>query len=415
MSSDWEDVSVGEITKWYSGGTPDKSNADYWGGNIPWISARNMKTDWIYTSDTLISKYGLENGSRLAPIDSLLLLVRGSELYNRIPICYTKSEVAYNQDVKCIICNGKANPLFLYYWIKSNESFLMKIVESTSIGAGKLDMKVLRNIKMSLPSENEQKNITKTISCIDDKIELNNRMNKTLTEMAQAIFKSWFVDFEPFQDAEFVDSELGRIPKTFTVSTIGNFSDIIDCLHSKKPNRCKSGKPFLQLNNIRDSGLLDMKDIYYITEADYLRWISRCEASEGDCVITNVGRVGAVSQIPEGIKAALGRNMTCVRCKRENSYPTFLIECLVSEQMRHEIEMKTDSGTILNSLNVKNIPKLRFICPDINSLDAFEKISRPIRKQMENIVRENRLLSSLRDTLLPKLMSGEIRVPVQED
>jgi len=271
-----------------------------------------------------------------------------------------------------------------------------------------LQIRISRNLS-------EQKAIAATLSCLDDKIELNNRMNKTLEEMAQAIFKSWFVDFEPYQDGEFVDSELGRIPKLFTVSTIGDFSDVIDCLHSKKPNRCKSGKPFLQLNNIRDSGLLDMKDIYYISESDYLQWITRCEATEGDCVITNVGRVGAVSQIPEGIKAALGRNMTCVRCRKENPYPTFLIECLVSEQMKHEIEKKTDSGTILDALNVKSIPKLRFICPDKRSLDTFEKTARPIRQHMENIIRENRQISQLRDTLLPKLMSGEIRVPIQED
>ena len=137
-------------------------------------------------------------------------------------------------------------------------------------------------------------------------------MNRTLESMARAVFRQWFMENE--------DVELWEIAK------LSDIADVIDCLHSKKPERQETGKPFLQLSNILDNGLLDMADIYYITESDYDNWISRIEASMGDCVITNVGRVGAVAQIPEGVKAALGRNMTAVRLKKEFPYPTFFIE-----------------------------------------------------------------------------------------
>lgn len=167
--------------------------------------------------------------------------------------------------------------------------------------------------------------------------------------------------------------------------------------------------PLLQLGNIRDDGLLDMEDTYFINEIDYRKWVSRMEASPGDCVITNVGRVGAVAQIPGGQKAALGRTMTGIRCKASFSFPTVLIECLLSQAMKDEIFLKMDTGTILDALNVRNIPKLRFVCPTREILESFEHTVRPMRAQMEERLLQSRTLAGLRDTLLPKLISGELR------
>jgi len=191
---------------------------------------------------------------------------------------------------------------------------------------------------------------------------------------------------------------------------MGDIVNVIDCLHSRKPERVEVGKPFLQLNNITDNGLLDTSELFLISEEDYAFWISRIEASPGDCVITNVGRVGAVSQIPEGFHAALGRNMTGLRCKKEYPFPTFLIETLLSSLMRQEINNKIDTGTILDALNVKNIPYLTLKIPPITFMQEFELLVRPIRKMMEQNLKESHTLAELRDTLLPKLMSGQVRV-----
>lgn len=304
-------------------------------------------------------------------------------------------------------------------------SYVMRVclaeMRQLSVGTSTrfLTRKILDCFEISLPPLPVQKKIAAILSSLDDKIELNTRMNNVLEEIARALFHRWFVEFEfpnaegkPYKSAggKMVESEMGSVPEGWRVGTIGEIADVIDCLHSKKPDRCEEGKPLLQLNNIRDDGLLDMSDIFFISESDYAKWISRCEASQGDCVITNVGRVGAIAQIPEGVKAALGRNMTCVRCKATLPYPTFLLECLLSDTMRLEIINKTDSGTILDSLNVRSIPKLRIVLPDRPTIEAFERIARPIRYNMELNMRENLSLVSSRDVLLPKLMSGELEV-----
>ena len=133
------------------------------------------------------------------------------------------------------------------------------------------------------------------------------------------------------------------------------------------------------------------------------------EAREGDCVITNVGRVAAVAQIPAGAKTALGRNMTGLRCRNEYAYPTFLLQLLMSESMKEEIALKIDSGTILESLNVRSIPRLRFVLPPTNVVKEFEGMCRPFRAKMEKNFEESITLAAIRDTLLPKLISGELR------
>jgi len=197
-----------------------------------------------------------------------------------------------------------------------------------------------------------------------------------------------------------------------TGASVGFVADVIDCLHSKKPERIDAGMPLLQLANIRDDGLIDMGDTYFIDGADYRKWVSRIEASPGDCVITNVGRVGAVAQMPAGQKAALGRNMTGVRCKPSFPFPTFLIECLLSQAMKDEIALKMDTGTILDALNVRNIPRLRFVRATRDVAHAFERVARPIRARMEMLLMESRSIAATRDALLPKLISGELRVRV---
>lgn len=282
-----------------------------------------------------------------------------------------------------------------------------------------------------LASENHAHKVATVdlLSRLDARIDLLRQTNTTLESIAQALFKSWFIDFDPVHakaegrepegmdaataalfPAEFEESALGLIPKGWRVGCVADVADVIDCLHSKKPELLPAGKPFLQLNNIRDDGLLDASAIACISDPDYTKWTSRIEAREGDCVITNVGRVGAVSQVPPGMKAAMGRNMTAIRLRPEAPYPTFLIELLLSRWMREEIGRRTDVGTILDALNVRSIPRLQFVLPPDSILLAAESLLRPLRASMESNLYRATHLAKVRDTLLPRLISGKLRI-----
>jgi type I restriction enzyme, S subunit len=390
---------------------------DIHGGRIDYGTARH--TSW--------DAYGDEVTDKSRPrIGDVLLTKDGS--IGRVAIC-DRPDVCINQSVALIQPNERIHSRFLKFLLET--AHYQNRMEGDSDGTTIKHIYITRVDKMQLavPPLDEQRAIAHILGTLDDKIELNRRMNETLEAMARALFKSWFVDFDPvrakaegrdtglpkhiadlFPDS-FEDSELGEIPKGWAVTSVGEVAHVIDCLHSKKPERRELGMPLLQLGNIRENGLIDMEDTYFIDEADYRQWVSRMEASPGDCVITNVGRVGAAAQMPVAQKAALGRNITGVRCKPGFPFPTVLIECLLSEPMKNEIRLKMDTGTILDALNVRNIPSLRFVGPQTLSIwECFEEKVRPIRAQMESRLAESRTLAALRDTLLPNLISGELRV-----
>jgi len=331
-----------------------------------------------------------------------------------------------------VISCKNINPRFLYYFLTSNNvtNYLSAIAESHTSTYPSFPPEILEEIDVPFPSITEQDKIADILGTLDDKIELNRQMNQTLEAMARAIFNSWFVDFDPvyakmerrdyplpaeimdlFPD-ELEESELGLIPKGWVVSEIGSIGQIVDCLHSKKPIRVeeKTGNVLLQLSNISENGLLDLSDVFWISEIDYKKWISRIEATEGVSVITNVGRVGAAARIPKGVKAALGRNMTAIKVNSEFPYDVFLILLLKSNFLKNEIQNKTDTGTILDSLNVRNIPSLRFIYSNKKLLTYFEGIVEPVWKKMEANLQQNHQLITLRDSILPKLVNGEIKL-----
>lgn len=395
------------------------------------MSASSMTENRFCDSEEKVTALGASNGTRFAQEGDLLLLVRGSGLHKRLPVGKVLKPLTFNQDVKALTPDtDQITTDYLLYWFLANEYNILGKVELTGIGAGKLDTLNMQNMVLRLPPLPTQRQIAAILSAFDDKIELNRQMNRTLEQMARALFKSWFVDFDPVRAKmrgempEGIDAETaalfpddmeeveGReVPQGWSRTHLGAIADIIDCLHSKKPERVKEGLPYIQLGNIGESGKMDLSDIYYISEEDYKRWTSRIEVVEGDCVITNVGRVGAVCRIPRGFRGAIGRNMTAIRLKKDfSTYRAFLIELLVSDEMRSEIDANTDAGTILSALNVKSIPKLGLILPTERVLCKAEKYLASIRSQIDQNLRESTQLAQLRDSLLPRLLSGELDV-----
>ncbi|MFK5923794.1 MAG: restriction endonuclease subunit S [Verrucomicrobiota bacterium] len=168
---EWEEKKLGEATKWASGGTPSKDNASFWEGDIPWLSAASMHERYYSDSPLRVSKEGVKSGSKMALKGTLLLLVRGSMLWNRIPVGITTRDVAFNQDVKALTPTGKVLAGFLLQWFIASENMLLHKVVGTGIGAGKLDTDEMKSLRFRLPTTEEQTKIADFLSALDRKIE----------------------------------------------------------------------------------------------------------------------------------------------------------------------------------------------------------------------------------------------------
>ncbi len=418
---EWKEYKLGEIIDFTSGGTPNKNTPKFWNGDIPWISAKTMYVDFVSTSDLFITQEGLEAGSKLAPKGTILLLTRGSGLFNTIPICKVVSPVAFNQDVKCLYSRneGIISNDFLFYWLKGNEQTITNILETTGIGAGKIDTKRFLDLPIKLPSLKEQEKLVEIASSLFEKIKINNAINENLEQQAQALFKSWFVDFEPFRDQPFVESELGMIPEGWRVDVFDSIiKDIIPGDWGKEKEEgnythkvaCIRGCDFQDIKN----GLRGKTPERYILEKNYTakRFQDHdvlVEISGGTPTIST-GRVCPISQkLIELYDSDIVCTNFCKVIRPMKGYGAFLYYSWLYK-FNNKVMFGYENGTSgIKNFRLKDFTSIEpVVIPPLKEIERFQELIDTIHLQIQTRGTESSRLSHLRDTLLPKLMSGEI-------
>jgi len=220
MPKNWSTYKLEDLGTIVTGKTPSSKHPKHFGNHLPFVTPTDFSD--YHKNVSFASRYLSTEGakhfkSKILPPNSILVTCIGSQMGK---VVVNKLEVLTNQQLNSIIPNKNANSDFLYYKLSSIHEQLR-----TMAGAGStmpmLNKSDFGKIEIEIPEIEEQKSIASILSALDDKIELNLQMNKTLEEMAMALYKHWFVDFGPFQEEEFEDSELGKIPKGWEVRTIG--------------------------------------------------------------------------------------------------------------------------------------------------------------------------------------------------
>lgn len=424
MSCNWSVKKLGDLVKFTSGGTPSKSNEAYWGGDIPWISASSMDSTRYSESDLKVTTEGSKNGTRLVPEGTVLLLVRGGALHNKIPVGITTREVTFNQDVKALVPKtDEITPWYLLFWLISIKKTLLAKVENTGIGAGKLDTKILQELEVPLPPRAELKKLEKFCKALDDKIILNTDTNQTLEQMAQAIFKSWFVDFDPVKakmngeqpegmnaataslfPEKLVESELGLIPEGWEV---GDLSDLMD-FNPKRTLKKGTIAPYLDMKNMPTSGHLAL-DIYDREMG------SGTKFKNGDSLLARItpclenGKTAYVDFL-EDEQVGWGSTEYIVMRSKSDSYKYFSYYMARFEPFR-KFAIQSMTGTSgRQRAQAQTVQTMPFAIPPMSILEKFDAFVAPNMQMIKSHGSENRTLANLRDTLLPKLLSGEIEL-----
>lgn len=382
MKSEWTYRPLGELVSFASGGTPSKKRDDYWGGTIPWISAKTLKTENIDTSDLFITEEGLKAGSKIAPKGSILLLTRGSGLFNGIPIARVEKDVAFNQDIKCLDSYGEVENEFIFYWLLSQKDYLMAKVGVTGIGAGKFDLDFLQKLMIPIPSERERKSIVGFASSISEKIRCNAKVNDNLLWQAQALYKDRFIDLKPFN---------GKMPPDWQLGTV---SEIIE-LHDSKRTPLSS-RERANLTKIYPyygaTSVMDYVD-RYLFDGIYLL------LGEDGTVVDDKGF--PILQYVEG-KFWVNNHAHIITGK--NGFTVETLYLLFSLTNVRSIV----TGAVQPKISQANLNNVSVVIPSKAELSTFNSIVQPIFSQIRNLRAESDRLTSTRDILLPRLMSGEI-------
>ena len=347
--------------------------------------------------------------------DNSVLISKLNPRINRVWRVKKSSDNAICSTEFMVLKPKEGVPLDYVYAVLSAPNFrnyLSNFTTGTSGSHQRVRQGDILEYEMRKSTSYEKKAIALIYGLYDNKIETNNQINRTLEAIAQAIFRSWFIDYEPFsgQEFEYHEGVAEKIPKDWDIKQMSQIARTIDCLHSKKPDIKDEGRFYIEVKDIGKSGELNLDDKSLISEEDYNEWTRRIIAKEGDVIISKTGRVGAVAQIPERIEGAIGRNLVCIRPASEKLSSPFLKEYMISPLMRKEIGRKSLSGTVLESLHVKEIENLRVVVPPKDVRQRFDETVGHLHKRINLNIKENELLKQIRDTLLPKLMSGEIKV-----
>lgn len=328
-----------------------------------------------------------------------ILIPRKGSLNN---IIYTETPFWTVDTMFWTIVNTKlVDPKYLYYAICKFDFAGLNVGSAVP----SLTVPVIGNIDIILPSLNKQKNIVNILSILDNKIELNRRINENLEQQAQALFKSWFVDFEPFKDGKFVDSELGMIPEGWKVGQLLDFGKII-C--GKTPS--KSIKEFFG-GDIPFIKIPDMHNQLFIINTEDSLSVEGNQTQQTkllppySLLVSCIATVGliAINTRPSHTNQQIN---SIVPQNKNSLYYLYLNLTL----MKKQLENMGRGGTATLNINTTSFGKIRMIIPNNEVLVKFSHTVEPLFKEIEILSKQTFELTQLRNTLLPKLMSGELKI-----
>ena len=385
--SEWRETNLDEVLSFYNGKKrPTES------GNIP-----------VYGGNGILSYCNSYNTEG----ESLIIGRVGAYCGN----VFYENKKCWISD-NAILAKAKTNVSckFMYYILKHTNLNDMHIGSSQPL----LTQGILKGLTTTMPRFAEQKAIAATLSALDDMIELNNQINKTLEEMAQAIFKSWFVDFEPFKDGEFEESEIGLIPKGWKIVELEEICSIQNGFAFKSSDYQDTGCRLIRTTNITSNGYVNNNDIKFLPQSfyeseKYKNYRFECFDTVLVMVGASIGKIGLITEY--NLPSLQNQNMWRFRANNREISSVYIHYVV---RRVNEFVSNWATGSARDFYRKESFQRAKCVLPPKNVMKEFRLLTDSLFIQISSNIMENALLLEIRDILLPKLMSGEIRVPVEE-
>ena len=401
--SEWKEVRLGDLCyKVCSGGTPKSTCSSYYeGGTIPWLNTKEINYNRIFETESHITEDGLNHSSAKWIDSNAVVVAMYGATAGRVAIA--KVPMTTNQACcNLMIDSSKADYNFIYYYLSNSYKYLLSMANGAA--QQNLNAQIIKDLFISLPSLDEQRSIASILSSLDSKIENNRNICANLEAQAQALFKHWFIDFAPFKDGKFVESELGMIPEGWGVTTIGK---VCKCELGGTPSRANKsywGGNIAWINSGEVNKFRICQASEYITDEGLSHSATKLLPAKTTVLAITGATLGQVSLLEINSCA----NQSVVGIKENGQIPYTFIYPLIKSKIKELILMQT--GGAQQHINKDNIQSLKIVLSPDHIMSDYNFIVQEMYGQIGKLCFENLHLSSLRDTLLPKLMSGEIKV-----
>lgn len=303
---DWQSCPLGEVGKWYSGGTPSMSNAAYWNGDIPWVSAKDMKVSRLRDSEDHISKKAVADGARLIPIGSVLMVIRGMILAHTFPVARVEKPLAFNQDLKAVVAGDGIDSNFLLFWLLANTQHFLGLTTESTHGTKRLPPETLFRVPFPLPTKAEQEAIAGALSDADALIESLEQLVAKKRQIKHGAMQELLTGRRRLtgftKSTAYKQSEIGVIPEDWDVIPLGKLVRSVEYGSSAKSD--ESGAiPVLRMGNLQ-SGKIDWSNLVYTDDAAE---ISKYTLRAGDILFNRTNTIDLVGKtsIYEGERPAI--------------------------------------------------------------------------------------------------------------
>ena len=406
---EWKDYNIGNLcSRVCSGGTPSSRHTEYYDGNIPWLNTKEISFNRIYSTERCITEEGLNNSSAKwidenSVIVAMYGATAGKTAIAKIPL--TTNQACCNLTINSSIADYN----FVYYHL------CYKFTELASLANGgaqqNLNAQIIKEFPISLPSLNEQRKIVSILKSLDDKIEVNRKINENLEQQAQALFKSWFVDFEPFKNGEFVESELGMIPKGWRVVSLDEMTSKFGTgLNPRKNFKLGEGNNYyVTIKNMGNNRVYLDDKCDKVTDDAIEKINKRSKLQEGDLLFSGIGTIGRVALVTQTPTNWNTSESVFNMHPTQNISSEFLYILLLSDVFQQYVKIHAQGG-VQQGIRMASLKEYRMAIPEDSLLRKFDDIVMPIISRIKNNDNQSDSLAELRDTLLPKLMSGELKV-----
>lgn len=409
---EWKNFKLSELGEVIGGSTPSTKREEYYGGNIAWITPKDLsgyQYRFISKGSRNISEEGLNSCSlKMLPKNSILFTSRAPIGY----VAIAENDLCTNQGFKSIIPNENVDYMFMYYLMKYNKEIIEAMGSGTTFK--EVSGTVMKNVYVKIPiDKKEQQKISKILSSLDEKIEINRKINENLEEQAKEIFKRWFVDYEfpneegqPYKSSggEIVESELGLIPKGWEKINLG---DICICelggTPSRKKNEYWNGNiPWINSGSVNLFRIIKANEM--ISELGLKKSSTKLLPKKTTVIAITGSTLGQVSLLE--IDSCTNQSVVGVIPNKNLPYEFIYpyIKANIGELLSHK------TGGAQQHINSQNVKNLKVIVPNKKSLEQYTDLISPIYEMISKNCFEIEYLSSIRDKLLPKLMIGEIDV-----
>ena len=401
--SSWNNLTINDLGQIITGFTPPTKKTEYYGNEYPFITPTDMKIDSrIVHTERFLSQKGYEyNKNRLLPPNTVCVVCIASIGKT----CMTTVPSITNQQINSVVVNQQEHdPFFVYYLLKTKTEILHNV--ASGVASPIVNKSTFGNLEVRVPSLPTQHKIAAVLSTYDNLIENNTRRIKILEDMAQTLYREWFVHFRfpGHENVSMVESPLGPIPAGW--KTIAASEAIFINPKTSVPRDTK--KPFVPMKSATENSML-------ITDVEEKTGNSGAKFKNGDTLFARItpclenGRTGFVQFLPNDDEVAFGSTEFIVlRSKRLNPYFVYLL-AQTRDFREHAIKSMTGATGRQRVMN-QCFDDYFFPIPNQDILSQFEFIIAPLFRKVQNLAKKNTNLRQTRDLLLPKLISGKIDV-----